>query len=111
METYHKIILLVAASMLILFLLTIGFMIPRDNSDAPWPPVAGRCPDGWIEDINRLNKCTPQKCGLNTGLLNTDTCADVKDFNTVRTICDKKKWAVKYGVQWDGVSNYNKCKK
>jgi hypothetical protein len=26
-----------------------------------------------------------------------------------KTICDKKKWTNKWGVHWDGVSNYNKC--
>lgn len=30
------------------------------------------------------------------------------DF-TKADICAKKKWAVLYGVMWDGVSNYNAC--
>jgi hypothetical protein len=26
------------------------------------------------------------------------------------TRCAKKKWAQKYGLQWDGITNYNGCK-
>ena len=26
------------------------------------------------------------------------------------TRCDKKKWAQKYGLHWDGITNYNGCK-
>lgn len=57
MEAYHKIVLAVAASVLLLYLLTVGFMMRRDDSAVPWPPVAGRCPDGWTEDAMKLNKC------------------------------------------------------
>jgi hypothetical protein len=24
-------------------------------------------------------------------------------------VCQKQKWANMYGIQWDGVSNYNSC--
>jgi hypothetical protein len=24
-------------------------------------------------------------------------------------VCQKQKWASLYGIQWDGVSNYNSC--
>jgi hypothetical protein len=109
MEAYHKIVLAVASLTLILFLLTLGFMIPRDKSSDPWPPVAGRCPDGWTEDANTLNLCKPPSNGFNMGLLNKGTPS--VDFNkNYTTICDKWKWAkIKNGIQWDGVSNYNKC--
>ena len=30
-------------------------------------------------------------------------------FNESATLCDKRKWANKYGIKWDGVSNYNHC--
>jgi hypothetical protein len=58
MEAYHKIVLAVAASVLLLYLLTVGFMMRRDDSAVPWPPVAGRCPDGWKEDATILSKCS-----------------------------------------------------
>ena len=30
-------------------------------------------------------------------------------FSDHATLCDKKKWANFYGIQWDGVSNFNHC--
>jgi hypothetical protein len=107
METYHKIVLAVAASVLLLYLLTVGFMMRRDDSDKPWPPIAGRCPDGWKEDSDKLNKCYILDSRSNVGLLGKDTKSE--DFNKYN-LCEKKKWADKWGVYWDGVSNYNKCK-
>ncbi len=74
-----------------------------DTSTVPWPPVAGRCPDGWTEDEKVLNECTPSNS--NKGLL---TNLKSINFNNM-TVCDKKKWAKKWNVNWDGVSNYNKC--
>jgi len=108
MEAYHKIVLAVAASVLLLYLLTVGFMMRRDDSDKPWPPVAGRCPDGWKEDSIKLNRCTPTSSNINTGILKNKTAT--VDFSN-KTVCEKKKWAkIQYRVQWDGISNYNKCK-
>lgn len=109
MEAYHKIVLAVAASILLLYLLTVGFMMRRDDSEKPWPPIAGRCPDSWMEHANVLNHCTPPSSGINTGFLKSKRSP--VDFNKpYMTTCDKKKWANKWGVQWDGISNYNKCK-
>lgn len=110
MEAYHKIVLAVATSILLLYLLTVGFMMRRDDSNKPWPPIAGRCPDGWKEDSDKLNKCTPPSSGINTGLLKNKTSPI--DFNDpYMTTCEKKNWAAnKWGVHWDGISNYNKCK-
>jgi hypothetical protein len=107
MEAYHKIVLAVAASILLLYLLTVGFMMRRDDSDKPWPPIAGRCPDGWKEDSENLNVCVP--LSSNTGLLTKKT--ELVNFNKQYiSVCEKKKWADNWGIQWDGISNYNKCK-
>jgi len=170
MDGYHKIVLVIAVSFLLLILITIGVMMPRKDADAPWPPVAGRCPDGWIEDATINNKCevsiknkgqivsgtaaakpnimngtstlmaiTPNvfrdirkgdwltiygtpymidsvdKTGKTLVLKNSSI--DSKQISYIqstivfdgKTICDKKNWASKWGVRWDGVSNYNKC--
>ena len=189
MEAYHKIVLAVAASVLLLYLLTVGFMMRRDDSAVPWPPVAGRCPDGWTEDATIQNQCTVSD--TNRGLNSDGTAGAKRDANKQtsiltakspnafreikkgewlnifkaewdfknkfkivktligtylvdsvekngktlvlkdpnneidresiiysrskitfndKTICEKKKWANSWGIQWDGVTNYNKCK-
>ena len=143
--------------------------MPRQDADAPWPPVAGRCPDGWMEDAIVKNKCAvpiknnkgqivggranakranngtstltaiyPNKFRDIRGgdwltinqiqymvervdrnertltLKNSQNSGNVRYERSIfafegRTICDKKKWANKWGIKWDGVSNYNKC--
>jgi len=170
METYHKVVLAVAVLFLFIILITIGIMIPRKDSEAPWPPVAGHCPDGWTEDAINRNQCAVSD--KNQGQITTGRAKAKRDINkktstltakspdrfydmrkgdwltiygtrymvysvdknstTVvinnssidgedipyiqstilfagRTVCDKKRWANKWGVDWDGVSNYNKC--
>jgi hypothetical protein len=169
MDNYQIIVLIVALSFLLIIYAAVGMMMPRQDLHAPWPPVAGRCPDGWMEDATIQHKCTvPIKnnkgqiiggtavakrdvSGTSTltatypnrfrdirrgdwltinriqymvdrvdrnertlTLKNLPISGDVIYERSIfafegRTICDKKKWATKWGVRWDGVSNYNKC--
>ena len=87
MEAYHKIVLAVAASVLLLYLLTVGFMMRRDDSAVPWPPVAGRCPDGWKEDATELNKCYVPATGQ-TALGTTKLI--IKNYKLVTKKSEKK---------------------
>jgi hypothetical protein len=186
MDGFHKIVLVFAVSFLLLILITVGIMMPRKDPDAPWPPIAGRCPDGWMEDVTVNNKCEISE--TNKGQFTYGTATAKRDANngtstltatspnvfrdvkrgdgfkivtwdwganrdlekaTVigtymvdrvdrsgktlvlkntnaqvdgsviyiqsavlfdgKTVCDKKSWASRWGVHWDGVSNYNKC--
>jgi hypothetical protein len=169
MDRYQIIVLGVAALFLLIILVAVGMMMPRQDAEAPWPPVAGRCPDGWMEDATVKNKCAVpinnnkgQIVGGSADAKRVDSSTstltalypnkfrDVRggDWLTInqiqymvervdrnertltlknfpnsgnvtyersifafegRTVCDKKKWANKWGVRWDGVSNYNKC--
>jgi hypothetical protein len=197
MEVFYIAVLAIATATLILILTSVGVLIRKSNTDAPWPPTAGRCPDGWEE--TELNKCIIPDSQNNSGLItpyenngtliagytvesdkwhvcgsatkdpsNTKIIADLgsnfdyfkpsdrikindveydvlskstegagttkknvltlgsalptglsgsfkysgkkisvdfKDKNT----CEKKEWAKKWAIKWDGVSNYNKC--
>lgn len=180
MDRYQTIVLVVAISFLLMIFAAVGMMIPRQDSDAPWPPVAGRCPDGWMEDANIQNLCAVSD--VNKGLIKSGTATAKGDVNTRKstltakypdkfairkgdwlsvsnetgnpigtymvesvdkkgktlvlnntdaqlngssvdvsytlssimfdgmTVCDKNKWAkTTWQVQWDGISNYNKC--
>lgn len=85
METYHKIIVAVAVSILLLYLLTIGFMMRRDDSEKPWPPVAGRCPDGWKED-KVTEQCHIPESGLNRGILDANGNPDLIRIGLARIV-------------------------
>ena len=45
----------------------------------------------------------------NTTLTNTTVNGTTVGTPTYGTICNKKSWAKSNSVEWDGVSNYNKC--
>jgi hypothetical protein len=106
MEFFYIAVLAIATAILILILTSVGVLIRKSNTEAPWPPTAGRCPDGWTE-TETLNKCTAPT-GTDTKLIADNKKTDIFDFNN-KTPCEKKEWATKWSVQWDGVSNYNKC--
>lgn len=63
-------------------------MIPRKNSDAPWPPVAGRCPDGWMEDANIQNLCAVSD--VNKGLIKIGTATAKGDVNARKSTLTAK---------------------
>ena len=73
-------------------------MIPRKDSDAPWPPVAGRCPDGWMEDANIQNLCAISD--VNKGLIKSGTASAKRNVNTRKstlTAKDPKKFTIRKG--------------
>jgi hypothetical protein len=107
MEVFYIAVLAIATATLILILTSVGVLIRKSNTDAPWPPTAGRCPDGWTETSD--GKCTALS-GTSEELIksNTNTDKTIFDFKDM-TPCAKKEWTTKWSVQWDGVSNYNKC--
>lgn len=109
MEFFYIAVLAIATGILILILTSVGVLIRKSNTEAPWPPTAGRCPDRWME--TDLNKCTaPTNPTPNPDMIaaNKNKNKKIFDFNKM-TICNKKEWATKWSVNWDGVSNYNKC--
>jgi len=86
-----------------------------------FPPIANPCPDGWT--IIDSSTCQVNgNANIGTGTL-TSYVADT-EFNGIysrvnnnenqlsfisgnASICNTKKWANKYHITWDGVTNYN----
>lgn len=112
MESFYIIVVVVAIVSLILCLVMVGITLQSQQGNKPvFPKLQNVCPDGW--------KVTSTDCTLPTGATLTaasmgDFSANVWDAGFKRktadpSICDKKKWAVTNGIQWDGVSNYNQC--
>jgi len=62
METFHIIVLAIAAGALILILTSVGTMMSKSNRNVRWPPTSAICPDGWEPDTTTPGKCyTPAK--------------------------------------------------
>ena len=169
MEVFYIAVLAIATGILILILTSVGVLIRKSNTDAPWTPTAGRCPDFWTEVSGQENKGKCYHEGVNKGLISTTATvsgsnlnaaanstfsSDIKNGDTILinndinkqftvysinatktqitvtsgtdltagsvsklynfanthpTTCNKRSWAITNGVQWDGVTNYNKC--
>ena len=133
MEQFYVIVITIAIVLLILALTYIGvFLIGDDTAKVTFPPHSNQCPDYW--EVNGDGSCEVQKNGINLGTKSDDserTYADKDEFVpasdggnqfvtdnasnptsidfTAGSICDKKQWANTFKIEWDGVTNYNKC--
>lgn len=126
MDVFYIIVSVVAIVLLIVFLTYIGIVMKYSKNATGtnvFPPQASDCPDYW-EVFN--NKCKIPKAGTrNYGSMNgsaingtpgyspSEGTIDFKDAawsSSGTAICNKKKFANKFGLVWDGVSNYNGCK-
>jgi|SaaInlV_150m_DNA_2_1039686.scaffolds.fasta_scaffold90418_1 hypothetical protein len=130
MEWFYLTVLAIAILLLIIMLTFIGTRIVKNDknentSNGVYPPVQNSCPDLW--QANKLNNATQCVIPDNTNIgnlknskgniddlvageilgLNIDK--DAIDFSSYETECDKKRWADKYNIKWDGISNYNQC--
>jgi type 1 fimbria pilin len=130
MEWFYLTVLAIAILLLIIMLTFIGTRITKNEksgntSNNVFPPVQNTCPDLWEatqeDDIIQCNIPTDKNIGIlkdSDGAINEltageiiglNTDKDAIDFSSYETECDKKKWADKYNIKWDGISNYNQC--
>lgn len=125
MDPFYKTVVIVAIVMLILALIGLGVLMQEQDTKTEYPPQQSACPDHW-SSTSVPNQCkinTDSGTALNVGNFDkTDGYSDdymtysVDDssnklvtFKSSLLVCDKKKWANKYNIVWDGVSNYNQC--
>jgi len=131
---FYGIVLSIAIILLILILTYVGLIMRNtSNSKIVFPPVEAKCPDYW--DFNGNACVIPAVGSVNLGsIYDTTGSLILNDINTygmtgnsvssnsyidfttpdwssqgLSGVCQKQKWASIYGIQWDGVSNYNSC--
>lgn len=122
MESFHIIVLTIATIVLIISLATIGTLMQKGSRAGPFPPIALKCPDGWVENYNSEDDsytCKTTASNLPKSLIsdvgdviiisNTANERSISYIDKATTICQKHKWAQKNNIVWDGVSNYNSC--
>jgi len=124
MDLFYIIVLTVAIVVLILVLTYMGLAM-RNSTTVGYPGSQEMCPDYWT--LTDASNCIIPTSGKNRGIninnisvddtygLSSDRASinfqDQKWGGTgVSTICAQQKWANKYGIIWDGVTNYNGCK-
>lgn len=120
--SFYSIVLIVAFIILLLTLVAVGIMLQNQDKNKAFPTQMSPCPDGW--GVSDTGACVQPVGSTNTIDLSKDidktnwTTANDANGNVISgnfipldsaTVCDKKAWANKYNVNWDGVSNYNSC--
>jgi len=134
MDKFYLIVLSIAAILLILILTYVGLLMRAANaSTVGFPPVIASCPDYWASGIDVSSCAIPAQGSKNTGSIYDVRNNNALSLNTTNTpgyaavnkdvvfsdpgwssggsnpMCAQKKWANQYGIQWDGISNYNGC--
>ena len=132
MDYFYKITIMVAVIILILVLTYIGITMGNRSytTSASFPPQYGSCPDYWdaVRQDDQIFCKVPLPEGdsgnPNVGqiydsddtlILNTSNTSEFQDnvieFDEIKWggICEIKTWCDRYGIVWDGVTNYNKC--
>lgn len=126
------IVLAIATLVLIVILTMIGIAINKLKNTATYPPIANNCPDYWdasgvgicrIPSSNKKNVGTiygadgmvvsgfssPPTYGYTAGASATIDFNNQGWLSNKSATCNKQIWAKKYGIIWDGISNYNSC--
>jgi hypothetical protein len=134
MDKFYIIVLSIAAVLLILILTYVGLlMTSKSASTQNFPPTVASCPDYWPSGVDPSSCAIPVSGSKNTGsiydinnnnaiLLNGNNTPGYSATNKAvvfahegwsaggsNTTCAQKKWATQYGIQWDGISNFNGC--
>ena len=119
MESFYIIVVVVAIVLLILCLVMVGITLQsQQGNKTVFPKLQNACPDRWTSSgtacvLNSSNAGVPAIAAGNKGL-HAEHVWDSSDTTNFTpkigaTTCDKRKWALSHGIQWDGVSNYNQC--
>ena len=137
MPSFYLIAVIIAVVLLILCLTGVGILMKYQNAGQVFPPAAQVCPDGWTIDVSTcgvkigttpnngrlgsikysdLSANSPYQLNsysLPANYLISSTIGDADisvNFTLpakIWTTCQQKNWANKYGIEWDGISNYN----
>ena len=125
MDVFYVIVLGIAVVALIIVLAFVGVGMRKNGSGGAWPPIESTCPDYWSIDPSDPNYCKIPPAGsrnvgsIYSGSSVSSTFALSKGYNDVKkgidftnpyyTTCNKQIWAKKWGIYWDGYTNYNGC--
>lgn len=124
MNSFNKFVIGIAIIILILSLITFGFIIKYEPKKTVSRVVQNTCPDGW--DIDDNNMCVVPSSYVWDGSLNgvlktTSECIGAtcktsldltkgnpdwnKYYPADSFICARSKWANKNGLTWEGITN------
>jgi hypothetical protein len=101
MNSFQKIVLIIAVVTLIVLLIFIGIILRNNKSTQSWPPVTGDCPDYWVDTSGNGGNCINVK---NLGTCSSNMNFSNPTFTGSNGNCSKYQWATNCGVTWDGIT-------
>ena len=123
-NSFYTTVLVIAIVVLILTLGFLGWVMSKQKATDNFPKLQTSCPDYWgvITENGKAYCKQPVEGQVNygnsaaTSAIGYDSTNQRFDFSNAgwsaeggNAICAKKKWANKYGINWDTVTNYNAC--
>jgi hypothetical protein len=126
MFSFYTIVIIIAIVIMIIMLTLVGLTLANKHKGIEFPDNEHTCPDFWTLDTDgvtckssSLNTVPPAAIPRATRPGFADVAASNSNpypYQAINTsegiwasICDKAKWAKKYGILWDTVTNSNKC--
>ena len=109
MDSYYKIISIIALVILVICLVLIGIALSKTSKESVFPPHVSKCPDFYTYNPT-TNECEDIKLISNGGtncspMLLTDDKYNNPGMGPTSGMCNKKKLATTCGVNWDGITN------
>ena len=125
MEFFHIAVLTISIGILVIVLAYLSISLRNAKKNTVFPPTQNTCPDGWTFNSNNMcqmpisgniGNITMANASSTSNLVKTKGIWGIMPESTdwvsktgKTAVCAKQAWANKYGVTWDGVSNYNSC--
>jgi hypothetical protein len=128
MDSFYFLVLSIATVILILLLIILGVLMSYSKNKITHPPSYSNCPDYWTTDTDNKSCTVPvnnssDKRNFNIPSTGYDTITNTPGYTTGKIDftnpdwntrsktreCAIKDWSNKYGVEWDGISNFNGC--
>jgi hypothetical protein len=101
--TFQKNVLMIAVAILIISVSIIGFMLWKAKGNVTYPPEVSLCPDFWEvkrDEDGNVGSFVGKEFDFSAGA-----------YKGPSGKAGKCKWAKKYGVYWDGISDQGVCSK
>jgi len=101
MNWFQRTVLIIATVILILSLIVLGILLWNSRNELQYPPEVGNCPDYFVMRKKQGQDMCYNQQGLGNAHSQDCTWGDFKD----QSKREKKAWATKCGVTWDGITN------
>lgn len=111
---FYKSVSILALIVLICCLGFVASALQVSSGDTVFPPNISECPDFFIKEKNKVTNSTTCVANYSIGGdVNEDCTSKSFDEDIYQNpgmgpssgVCEKKKWAMDCGVNWDGITN------